>query len=438
MIHRRHGVLPQLRLRHLRPEEPRNGPHVAMRQLVPGLRKRGGKLLRVVMETLGDFFVVRVHPQGHVGREHHGGMRPLWIVGIGHGALSRVLLWGPLPGSRRTLFEFPFVAEEVLEVAAGPLRRRGRPCPFKAARDRVVGIAFAEVVLPAEPLLFDVGCFRSRADMIRAGGTVRLSEGVPAGDQGHRFLVVHRHAGEGLPDIPRRGERIRFAIGPLRIDIDQPHLHGGQWVFELPIPAVTLVTEPLALGPPRDVFLRLPDIDATTRESECLEAHRLQGDVAGQNHQIGPGDPVAVPLLDRPQQPTRLVEVCVVGPTVERGEPLRAIARAASTVADAIGPGTVPGHPDEEWSVVSVIGRPPRLRHGHQLPQVPLQRLEIEPAKLRGIVEVSAQRICSGSVLMEDLQVQLIRPPVGIRHSTGCGIPRRSRWHVAHHRTCIR
>ena len=66
--------------------------------------------------------------------------------------------------------------------------------------------------------------------------------------------------------------------------------------------------------------------------------------VAGEDHQVGPRDLVAVLLLDRPQQATGLVEVAVVGPAVQRREALLAAIGAAAAVAGAVGPGTVPGH----------------------------------------------------------------------------------------------
>jgi hypothetical protein len=127
-----------------------------------------------------------------------------------------------------------------------------------------------------------------------------LAERVAAGDEGNRLLVVHRHAGERLPDIPGRGEGIRLAIRPFRIDVDQAHLNGGERIFELPVAAVALVSEPGVLRPPVDVLLGLPDILAPASEAEGLEPHRIQGDIAGENHQIGPGDFPAVFLLDRP------------------------------------------------------------------------------------------------------------------------------------------
>src|SRR5690606_23309334 len=70
---------------------------------------------------------------------------------------------------------------------------------------------------------------------------------------------------------------------------------------------------------------------------------------------------------------------------------------------------------DEEPAVVAVVGRPPGLRCRHQLEEVPLQRLDVEGLELLGVVEVLAHRVGPGRVLVEDLQVHLIGPPVTVR-----------------------
>ena len=108
-----------------------------------------------------------------------------------------------------------------------------------------------------------------------------------------------------------------------------------------------VVAEPGLLDAPVHVLIRLPDVLATAAEAEGLEAHRLERDVAGEDHQVGPGDLAAVLLLDRPEQAPRLVEADVVRPAVERREALLAAAAAAAAVADAVGAGAVPRHADE-------------------------------------------------------------------------------------------
>ncbi len=151
-----------------------------------------------------------------------------------------------------------------------------------------------------------------------------LPKRVPAGDERDGLFVVHRHAREGLANVTAGGDRVRVAVRPFRVHVDQAHLHGGEGILEVPVAGVALVAEPLVLGAPVDVLFRLPDVLAPAAEAEGLEPHRLQRAVAGEDHQVGPGDLAAVLLLDRPEQTARLVEVHVVRPAVERREALGA------------------------------------------------------------------------------------------------------------------
>src|SRR5206468_4599923 len=119
--------------------------------------------------------------------------------------------------------------------------------------------------------------------------------------------------------------------------------------------------EPRALRSPIKLF-RLPDIGAAARETERLEAHRLQRDIADEHHQVGPRDLAAVFLLDRPKQTARLVEVGVIRPGVQRREALLSGAGAAAAVGDAIGARRMPGETNEQSAVMAEVGRPPWLR----------------------------------------------------------------------------
>ena len=186
-------------------------------------------------------------------------------------------------------------------------------------------------------------------------------------------------------------------------------------------PQVAIAAEALVGAQPGDllapvhVLVRLPDVRTAAAEAEGPEAHRLQRDVAGEDDQVGPGDLRAVLLLDRPQQAARLVEVDVVGPAVERREALLAAAAAAAAVGDAVGSGGVPGHADEERAVVAEVRRPPVLRVGHQLDQVLLQRLVVEALEFLRVVEALAHRVGLRGMLVQQLQPQLVRPPVAVR-----------------------
>ncbi len=222
--------------------------HVAVRQLEPRPGERVGELSRIRHEAARNLFVNRVEPQGEVGGQHGGRDALGRIVGMRHRAGARAILRSPLIRSGRALRQFPFVAEQVFEEVVAPLRGRGGPGDFQAAGDRVSALAGAKAVLPAQALLVEAGRFRGRTHIGRGAGSVGLAEGVAAGDERHRLLVVHRHPREGLADIPRRGDRIGVAVRAFRVDVNQSHLHGSERVFEFPVAGIALVAQPGLLG----------------------------------------------------------------------------------------------------------------------------------------------------------------------------------------------
>jgi hypothetical protein len=120
-------------------------------------------------------------------------------------------------------------------------------------------------------------------------------------------------------------------------------------------------SQPGCFGTPINIVIRFPRVLAAAGETKRFEAHRLEGDVAREDHQVGPRDFAAVFLFDRPEEPACLVETDVVRPTVERRKPLLTPAAAATTVTRAIGSGAVPRHADEQSAVVAEVGRPPVL-----------------------------------------------------------------------------
>ena len=435
MIDRRDGILPDEGfLGHFGAEVAGHRTHVAVGQLIPSLGEGLLELLGILEEALRDLGVFGIHLQGHVGGEHDGLMALRGIVGIGHGALAGAVLGNPLFGSGGAGGQLPVVGPEIGEIHVRPTGRRARPCAFEAARDGVAGVAFAVFVFPAEALLLERGTFGFGTDVaFGGGGSVGFAEGVAACDEGDRFLIVHRHAGEGFADIVRRGKGIGIAVRSLGIHIDEPHLHGGEGILEFPSLTVALVAEPFGFGTPVDILLWFPDVCATTGEAVGLEAHRFEGDVAGQDHEIGPRDFLAVLLLDGPEKTACLVEVGVVGPAVERGETLGAVGGSAASIGDPVGPGAVPGHADEEGTIVTVVGGPPILRGGHELGEILLQGGEVELLELLGVVEAFTHRIALGGILMKHAEIQLIRPPVSDRHRPGGGVTVGSGGLGAHH-----
>jgi hypothetical protein len=188
---------------------------------------------------------------------------------------------------------------------------------------------------------------------------MRLAEGMAARDEGDGFLVIHRHTAKGFTNIIRCRNRIGVAVRTFGIHIDQAHLSCGQRFLELAV-LIAVTRHEFGSRAPVDE-IGLPIVFATAAKAEGLEAHGFQGHVACQDHQVAPGNFLAILFLDRPQQPTGLVKIRIVRPAVQRLEPLLSATRAAAPVMDAIGTGPMPGHADEEWPVVSIIRRPPVL-----------------------------------------------------------------------------
>ena len=212
-----------------------------------------------------------------------------------------------------------------------------------------------------------------------------------------------------------RRERVRLPLRALRVDVDEAHGDGAEVALELEraVGAVALVAEPGVLRTPEDL-LGLPYILAAEGEAEGLEAHVLVGHVAGEHQQVSPGQAAAVLLLDRQQQAAGLVQVAVVRPAVERGEALGAVTGTAAAVELAVGAGGVPRHADEQRAVVAPVGGPPVLRRAHDLDEVGFDRLEVQLGDGPLVVEVLAERVGLARGPVENLQVDLVRPPVAV------------------------
>ena len=414
-----------------------------MGQLEPGTGEGVGELLRVLVETARDLLVGRVHAQRQVGRRHHRRMLLRRIVCVRNHMFRLAILRHPLMGTCRALGQLPFVAEQHVEVAVVPSGGMRFPGALNATGRGVHALAGAEPVDPAQALRFDRGCFGLGADQLGVSCAVGFAEGMAAGHQCHGLFVVHGHAREGFAHVTARGHRIRVAVRTFRVHVDQAHLHRGQRIRELTVAGVTavgLVTggEPGFLHAPVDVLFRFPDVRTPSSETESLEPHRFQRDVAGEDHQVGPRDLAAVLLLDRPQQAARLVEVAVIRPAVEGSKTLVACPGAASTVRDAIRAGAVPRQADHQAAVVTPVSRPPLLRIRHQGMEILDHRIQVEALELLGIVERLAHRVRLGRVLMQDVQPQLIGPPGGVRPGTAphrgvdCGARERARHFVWH------
>ena len=386
-----------------------------MGQLEPGAGKGIGKRIRVLVEALGHLAIFGVHLQREIGGEHDRRVTLGLVMRVRDQVRGALVAGDPLDRTAGAARLHPVEAEQIVEILGGPSDRVDRPRAFQPAGHRIDTLARAALVDPADTLLFGRRTRRIGTDalfgLVRA---MRLAEGVPACDQRDGFLVVHRHAAEGFANVLRCRQRIGITVRAFGIDVDQAHLHGSQRLFELAIAMIAISRQELLLAAPIDL-VRLPVIGATAGKAEGLEAHRFERDVTGQHHQVGPAELAAVLLLDRPEQTARAIEIGVVGPAVERLEPLLTAASAAATIGGAIGARAVPRHADEERTVMAVIRRPPVLRGGHQRLDVGLDRREVERLELLRIVEIVTHRVRLARMLAQRRQVEPLGPPVLVR-----------------------
>ena len=245
-----------------------------------------------------------------------------------------------------------------------------------------------------------------------------IAGGHTFGDECHGLLVVHCHPVELLANVRRRALDVRLAVRALRVHVDEAHHGVRQGVLEVadlgPDEPVGRGLLPLGLRAPRDRVVGFELVLPAAREAERLEAHRLEGDVARQDDQVGPREPAAVRPLDRLEQSAGLVEVDVVRPAALGREPLEPARRAGAAVGGAVRAGAVPGHPDEEGPVVAVVGRPPLLGGRHHLADVGLHRLEVEFFERRCVVEVLVVRPDVCRVVVQGVEIQHLRPPVRV------------------------
>ncbi len=100
---------------------------------------------------------------------------------------------------------------------------------------------------------------------------------------------------------------------------------------------------------------------------------------------------------------------------------MAAISAAAASITRAVGAGAVPGHADEEGTVVPEIRRPPVLRIGHDGGDIFFQQGEIEALKFLCVIEVRIHRVRLRCVLVKDAKIELVWPPVAVGGAAACG-----------------
>ncbi len=347
------------------------------------------KGLRVVQETAGNLVEFRVKAQRQVGDQHGGLAFFLRIKRVRND--FRGVFRFELNRACRAAGLYPLVFVQVFEEVVAPLGWRLRPDNFQTGGDRVGARAAAVAVRPAEALRFDRRRFRLCANVAGHRGAVGFAQRMAAGDQRDDLFIIHRHIAEGRANCGGRGERVAAGIRTFRVDVNQPHFGGAD---RLLIQAFRMTMgQPFGFITPVNVQIRFPYVFTTGPEAKGAETGVFQRHVARQHIEIGPGDFLAVFLLNRPQQATGFVEADVIRPGVERGETLLPAACAAAPVNGTIGTGAVPCHTNKQPDIAAPVRRPPLLRIGEQGAQIGFQGRVVELLKLFAVVKVFAQRV---------------------------------------------
>jgi len=223
--------------------------HIAVRQLEPRAANASVNWSGFSQKRL-EIFRSGVEPQGKVSGQHGWPVALRRVVGIRNRAGACATLRLPLMRTGRALRQFPFVAEQDPEEVIAPLRWRVGPSDLQAAGDRVTAFAGARAALPTEPCS-SMPAASGSGPTWDAGPARGFAEGVTTRDERNRLFVVHGHASESLADILGRRDRIRVAVRAFRVDVDQPHLHGSERIFEVPVAGVAFVIQPLVPEPSR-------------------------------------------------------------------------------------------------------------------------------------------------------------------------------------------
>ena len=208
---------------------------------------------------------------------------------IRHSTSTRVAFRLPLLCAGRALRQLPFEAEQVLKKVVAPLCWRSRPCAFEAAGNRVACITTAISIFPPETLLSDARTSWCCTHVLaRISSTMGFTERMPTGNESNSFFVIHRHATKGLADVTCRSKRIWFSVRTFRIHIDESHLYCRKRILQVAFTGIAFVAQPGRFSTPVYIFLRFPNIFTPAGETESLKAHRLEGAITGEYHQVCP------------------------------------------------------------------------------------------------------------------------------------------------------
>src|SRR6185437_12102047 len=98
-----------------------------MRQLEPGASECIRELVGIGQESTGDLLVDWIDAKSDISRQHRRGDSLVLVVRVRDRSRSGIAFGFPLMCPAGALGQFPFVAEEIFEIAIAPFRGRIAP-----------------------------------------------------------------------------------------------------------------------------------------------------------------------------------------------------------------------------------------------------------------------------------------------------------------------
>jgi len=261
----RQRVLPnQIFFWHFRSDVTRFWPHITVRQFKPRTSKRFVERLRIVQETAGDLFELRIETQRQVGNQHCRltFFRRIKRIGNNFWRVNRF----KLNRTCRAASLHPLIFEQVLEEIVAPLGRRLRPHNFQTGSNCVCARAATVAAGPAQALRFNRRGFWICPNVRCRCCAVGFAQRMAAANQRHGFFVVHPHVTEGRANSRCRRKRFAAMVRPFRVHIDKAHFCCAQRRF-CQLFRMT-VGQPGFFITPVYIEVRFPDIFTTGAKAE--------------------------------------------------------------------------------------------------------------------------------------------------------------------------
>ena len=165
------------------------------------------------------------------------------IMSIWYQTGTCIIFWFPLMCSGRAFGKLPVVTKKIFEIIVAPFCWSSCPCAFQTTCNSIACITTAVSIFPTKALFFNTGsCWLCSNVFSGVGSAMGFTKSVPTGNKCYGFFIIHSHAAKSFTNITGRSQRVWVAVGPFRIYINQSHLNRSQWILQVTVAGITLVS----------------------------------------------------------------------------------------------------------------------------------------------------------------------------------------------------